>query len=231
MKTILKVVLIIAAVLLAGYAADYVYQTFTGIRADLKALQATDEKALALIAEKDEFIQALFDANAVLREKDAVARVERAVLKKERDAARTDLAKALEELKTAPPEALVARASTLLGTDGISLRTNAAAEVEAVFTLPAFRLDVGALEEWHAFKFTLVPNLERALNLADSQLIAVRTERDNLVHIVVAKDAIIEAKDGQIEARDEVIKVVKKKKLWEKVGYVFSFILGLIIGK
>ena len=236
MKKALPWILAFAAVLLLGYLADRVYREWRGVRGELAALRATDEKAQAVIAEKDAEIRTLVAANVELRAKDAAGETEKAAIRKERDTARAKLAQAIEDLKTAPPETVLVQTQGWLDTREIWLRANAASQVEAVFSLFAFRTNGQALAEHQHLKFTLVPSLEREIETQSGQLTAVRSERDNLVVIVADKDIIIGEKGGQITARDEAIRALKKSNLWRELrdfgaGFVVKTILDFIFGK
>jgi HAMP domain-containing protein len=218
--------LLLVAVL--GAAAYFAKDWLGGALSNLeKKLAEVDRKAGETIAEAQAENQLLVQQNLQLRSEDAKNELEKAALLKEIAGVRKDLAKALEELRTAPPEALLAKARAYLETEEISLRTNAAAETEAVFTVPAFRLDVGALEEWKTWKFEFIPRLERDVKIQEGQLVAVRTERDNLTTIVGNKDKEIGAKDEKISARDDVIKTLKKKNAFRRV---LDFLAGLGTG-
>jgi len=229
MKTVLAVLLVLA--LAAGGFA--IYKSITRLEAKVEEVDARADKT---IAEKEAANQILLAENVVLREKDAAGEIEKAQIRRERDLARIERDKAINELKTAPPETVLAKTQGWLDTREIWLRSNAASQVEAVFSLAAFRLNAEALEDRAYFEFTLVPNMERDYQVQAGQLIAVRTERDNLVVIVGNKDIELAAKDDKITVRDDVITTLKKANLWRELrdfsfGYLVATIINLIFGK
>jgi len=229
MKTVLAVLLVLA--LAAGGFA--IYKSITRLEAKVEEVDARADKT---IAEKEAANQILLAENVVLREKDAAGEIEKAQIRRERDLARIERDKAINELKTAPPETVLAKTQGWLDTREIWLRSNAASQVEAVFSLAAFRLNAEALEDRSYLKFTLVPNMERDYQVQAGQLIAVRTERDNLVVIVGNKDIELAAKDDKITVRDDVITTLKKANLWRELrdfsfGYLVATIINLIFGK
>lgn len=228
-KKILTLTLAVLALVALLYGAGTVVKKWLGGELGKleRKMEEVDRKANETIAAKEAENAKLLEENAGWRAKDAAGEVEKKALRKEIAAVREDLETALEEIRTAPPETLLAKVREYLGTDEIDLRKNSAAELEAVFTIPAFRLDAGALEEWKSFKFELVPRLEREVKVADEQLFAVRAERDNLTVVVANKDVALSEKDNQLGARDEVIRAQKKKNL---IKDVLHFLAGLGTG-
>jgi len=229
MKTALAVLLILALVA-GGFA---IYKAITRLEARVEEVDAQADKT---IAEKEAANALLLAENVTLREKDAAGEIEKGILKQERDKARLERDKAINELKTAPPETVLVKTQGWLDTREIWLRSNAATQVEAVFSLAAFRTNAQALEDRAYLKFTLVPNMERDYAVQAGQLTAARTERDNLVVIVGNKDIELGAKDDKITARDDAITTLKKANLWRGLrdfgfGYLVATILNLIFGK
>lgn len=224
------VVLLVLALAAGGFA---IYKAVTRLEAKVEEV---DARAAKTIAEKDTLIAAKNAENVILRERDAAGEVEKARLKDERDQARIERDKAIDELKTAPPETVLAKTQGWLDTREIWLRSNAASQVEAVFSLAAFRTNAQALEDRAYLKFTLVPNMERDYQVQAGQLADVRTDRNNLIVVVAAKDVQLTAKDDQINVRDDAIKTLKKANLWREFrdfgfGYLVATILNLIFGK
>ena len=225
-KKIFPIVFLVA-LLAGGYA---LYKAISGMGADLKALKATDEKAQATIAEKQAIIDAKTAENAALAAKDAAAEVVKAQLRSALSTAQAEANKLREELKTAPPETLLAKTQAWLETQEIMLRSNAAAETEAVFSLAAFRLNADALADRVFLKLTLVPNLEAQLQTSESQNADKAAIIINLTSIVGHKDEIIGQKDIQLGARTDTISVLKKRNLWRTLAFVGGGIaLGYII--
>jgi hypothetical protein len=225
--TFLGVLVIIAALSFGGYS---IYRAMTQLEAKVAEV---DARAAKTIAEKDALIAAKNAENVVLRERDAAGEVEKATIRKERDEARRARDKAIDELKTAPPETVLAKTQGWLDTREIWLRSNAASQVEAVFSLAAFRTNAQALEDRAYLKFTLVPNMERDYAVQAGQLADVRTGRNNLIVIVAAKDDVITEKTGQIAVRDDAIKYMKKARLWRDVrnvgyGVLLDRVLSLV---
>ena len=224
-KNILTALLILALAA-GGYA---LYSEIRGQRADLQALKASDEKAQADIVLKDKANVALLNENVRLRERDAAAEVVKARLRADLLTAQAEANKLREELRTAPPETLLAKTQAWLDTEDIELRLNAAAQVEAVFSLAAFRLNADALADRAFLKFTLVPNLEAQLRESDGQNTIKSAIIVNLGTVVANKDTVIGLKDTQIVVRDDTIKALKRRNLWRTVGFVAaSFALGYI---
>ena len=211
MKKIFPIVLILVALAAGGHA---LWQAVPGMGADLKALKATDEKAQATIAEKQAIIDAKTAENAALAAKDAAAEVVKAQLRSALSTAQAEANKLREELKTAPPEAVLAKTQDWLGTREIWLRANAASEVEAVFSLAAFRLNADALADRVFMKFTLVPNLEGQLKASEGQNADKAAIIINQATIIGHKDEIIGEKDKQLGARTDTIKALKRRNLW-----------------
>ena len=216
----------LALVVIGGFL---IYQEIRGQRADLQALKASDEKAQADIVLKDKANVALLNENVRLRERDAAAEVVKARLRSDLTTAQAEANKLREELRTAPPETLLAKTQAWLDTEDIELRLNAAAQVEAAFSLAAFRLNADALADRAFMKFTLVPNLEAQLRESDGQNTIKSAIIVNLGTIVANKDTVIGLKDTQIVVRDDTIKALKRRNLWRTVGFVAaSFALGYI---
>jgi len=225
-KTVLAVLFILA--LAAGGFA--IYRAVTKLEAKVEEVDARADKT---IAEKEATNQILLAENVILRERDAAGEVEKTQIRRERDDARRERDRAINELKTAPPETVLAKTRGWLDTREIWLRSNAASQVEAVFSLAAFRTNAQALEDRAYLKFTLVPNMERENGAQAGQLVAVRAERDNLVVVVGNKDVVIGEKDKQILVRDDAISFMKKARLWRDVrnvgyGVLFDRVLSLI---
>jgi hypothetical protein len=219
-------------VLLLAIGGFLLYQEIRGQRADLQALKAADEKAQAAIAEKEAANQLLITSNVALREKDAASEVVKQRLQSDLAKARAEADKLREDLKTAPPEAILAKTQEWLGTEEISLKPNAAAEVEAVFSLAAFRLNADALADRHFMKFTLVPSLEAQIKESEGQNTTKVGIIGNLEVMLQNAMFIVDQKDDQINVRDEAIFSLKKRNLWRTVGFVAgSFAIGYIISR
>ena len=228
-KWILAILLVLA--LAAGGFA--IYKAITKLEAKVAEVDARADKT---IAEKEAANEILLAENVILREKDAAGEIEKAGIRRERDEARRERDKAINELKTAPPETVLAKTQGWLDTREIWLRSNAASQVEAVFSLAAFRTNAQALEDHAYLKFTLIPKMERENQVQAGQLVAVRTERDNLVVAVGNKDIELAAKEDKITVRDDAITILKKANLWREFrdfgfGYLVATILNLIFGK
>ncbi len=228
-----KLLWAIAVLLVVVLAAVGLFQALRGVKAEIRAVDAQARQAIAV---KDAEVKALLAENRDLRARDAAGEIEKDELRKERDRAQAKLAQALEDLKTAPPETLLEKTQRLLDTREIWLRANAASQVEAVFSLSAFRKDAEALTEWHDLKFSLVPSLQQEIKVQAGQLEVVRHERDNLVTVVADKDAVIVEQNGRIDVRDDAIASLKKANLWKELrdfglGFIFKTVLDLIIGK
>ena len=226
MKTVLAVLLILA--LAAGGFA--IYKAITKLEAKVEEVDARADKT---IAEKEAANEILLAENVILRERDAAGEIEKAGIRRERDDARRERDRAINELKTAPPETVLAKTQGWLDTREIWLRSNAASQVEAVFSLAAFRTNAQALEDHAYLKFTLVPSMERENGVQAAQLADVRAERDNLVVVVGNKDVVIGEKDKQILVRDDAISFMKKARLWRDVrnvgyGVLLDRVLSLI---
>jgi hypothetical protein len=231
-----KKILTAVLILLACAGAYGLYQEIRGQRADLKALKAADEKAQAVISEKEAAIAALAAQNVILREKDAAAEVVKTQLRADLAAKTAENIKLREELRTAPPETILAKTQEWLSTQEIWLRTNVASQVEAVFSLAAFRLNADALADRAYLKFTLVPSLNEQLTNSEDQNEFKAEEISNLETMVTDSAVIIDEKDIQLGARDDTIHALKKIKLWREVrdfgfGVLFAKILGWISGK
>ena len=229
MKSALTVLLILALAV-GGFA---IYKSIMRLEAKVEEVDARADKT---IAEKEAANALLLAENVILREKDAIGEIEKSQIRRERDLARIERDKAIAQLQTAPPETVLATVQGYLNTAEIWLRSNAANQVEAVFSLAAFRLDAQALEDRAYLKFTLVPSMERDYAVQGGQLIAVRTERDNLVVVVSNKDIELAAKDDKITVRDDAIKTLKKANLWREFrdfgfGYLVATVINLIFGK
>ena len=226
MKTVLAVLLILALAV-GGFA---IYKAITKLEAKVEEVDARADKT---IAEKEAANGILFAENVILRERDAAGEIEKAGIRRERDEARRERDRAINELKTAPPETVLAKTQGWLDTREIWLRSNAASQVEAVFSLAAFRTNAQALEDRAYLKFTLVPSMERENGVQATQLADVRAERDNLVVVVGNKDVVIGEKDKQILVRDDAISFMKKARLWRDVrnvgyGVLLDRVLSLI---
>ena len=226
MKTVLAVLLILA--LAAGGFA--IYKAITKLEAKVEEVDARADKT---IAEKEAANEILLAENVILRERDAAGEIEKAGIRRERDDARRERDRAINELKTAPPETVLAKTQGWLDTREIWLRSNAASQVEAVFSLAAFRANAQALEDRAYLKFTLVPSMERENGVQAAQLADVRAERNNLTAITVNLNAIVIEKDKQILVRDDAISFMKKARLWRDVrnvgyGVLLDRVLSLI---
>lgn len=215
------------AIVALGYLADRAYQAVTGLRADLKAIEAQDAKSQAIIASKDAENNGLKDTIAALASKDALLVAERAQLREALAAKTTENEKLREDLKTAPPEAILATTKNLLASGEVWLRNNAASQVEAVFSLSAFRLNADALVEREYLKFTLVPALESDIKAAEEELTLRAAMIVNYETIVTNKDSIIVEKDIQLGLRDDLMRTIKKRNLWRTLAYVGG---GLAVG-
>ena len=225
-KNILTALLVLALAA-GGYA---LYSEIRGQRADLKALKETDEKAQAMIALKEKANVALLNENVKLRERDAAAEVVKARLRADLLTAQAEANKLREELRTVPPETLLAKTQAWLDTEEIELRLNAATQVEAVFSLAAFRLNADALADRAFLKFTLVPSLEDQLRLSDGQNALKASVIANDLSIIANKDTVIGLKDTQIVVRDDTIAALKHRNLWRTLGFIAgSFAIGYVI--
>lgn len=208
-----------------------------GDRAALQAaLKVADEQAQATIAAKDAEIRALTEANADLLQKDAAAEAVKAQLRSALSTAQAEANKLREELKTAPPETLLAQTQTWLSTREIWLRLNAASETEAIFSLAAFRLNADALADRVFLRFTLVPNIQAQLAESERQNATKAVVIRNDLVIIADKDAIIAAKDSQLGARDDAIRALKKFSLAREArdfgaGFLAATLLHLIFGR
>jgi len=230
---VLKKALQVALVLLLVAGAYGLYREFRGLNDKLAELKQVDQLAQQTIATANADIKRLAADNVLLRAKDAAAEVEKAALRAEDRRKAKEIAQLREDLKTAPPETVLATVQGYLNTTEIWLRSNAANQVEAVFSLAAFRLDADALAEHHYFKFSLIPSIQEQLGLSEDQVIALRTENSNKDNIIVHKDIIIGEKDKQIFARDDTISFMKKARLWRDVrnvgyGVLLDRVLSLI---
>jgi len=222
-------VLLVLALAAGGYA---IYSEIRGQRADLQALKAADEKAQAAIALKDAENLRLTEVNRQLIAKDAAAEVVKAQLRADLLTAQAEANKLREELRTAPPETVLAKTQAWLDTEEIELRLNAAAEVEAVFSLAAFRLNADALADRAFLKFTLVPNLEAQLGESEKQVTIKSAIIVNLGTVVANKDTVIGLNDTQIVVRDDTIVALKKRNFWRTLGFIAgSFALGYVISR
>jgi hypothetical protein len=229
----LKKALQIALVLLLVAGAYGLYREFRGLNAKLEELKQVDAAAQQTIASANADIKALNAENALLRAKDAIAEIEKAALRAEDKRKAKEIAQLREDLKTAPPETVLATVQGYLNTTEIWLRSNAANQVEAVFSLAAFRLDADVLAEHHYFKFSLIPSIQEQLGICEGQLVGLRTENSNKDRIIIDKDLIITEKEKQIFVRDDTIKYMKKARLWRdlrNVGYgvLLDRILSLV---
>jgi hypothetical protein len=222
-------VLLILLLAAGGYA---IYSEIRGQRADLAALKAADEKAQAAIAEKEKANVALLNENVKLRAQDAASEAVTKRLRADLAAKTIENDKLRNDLKTAPPETVLAQTQGWLAIREIWLRSNAASQTEAVFSLAAFRLNADALAEWQSLKFTLAPSLELQLREADVQNATKSILIANLKTIVQNATFIIGEKEDQILVRDDTIVALKHRNFWRALGLVAgSFALGFIIGK
>ena len=229
-KKLLAIVAIILAICLALYGFNKLFDRLSGLSAALDKLKETDAQAQATIAKKDEENKALAAEVAKLQARDAALEVEKAQIRTERDKALAENSKLRDELKTAPPETVLAKTQQWLGTQEIWLRANAANQVEAVFSLVAFRVNADALAEWQGFKFTLIPSLQAEIKTQAEQIKIVRQE-------VATKDVMLAnlgiqlwAKDTQIAGRDDVIRLIKKNNLKRDIIIFFIGIAGGYFG-
>ena len=224
-------ILLIAGILYAG--GRFIDSKLQRLSARLEAkLAETDRKATTIIAEKTAANEAKDKENAILAARNAVLETEKTKLREERDKARKDAEKAWAELKTAPPEEILAKTQTWLDTKEIWLRLNTANQVEALFSLAAFRTNAVALDKGRYFEFTLVPSLQTDLSKTTIQL-ANAEEAGRNKDIQIASHVVIEkSKDDQIASRDQVIKSQKKTNLFKDILKIGAGILaGLFLGK
>ncbi|MBE3109341.1 MAG: hypothetical protein IMZ46_02335 [Acidobacteria bacterium] len=225
----MKKALTIILVLFACGGAFALYQELRGLKTGIADLKALDAAAQVRIAEKEKANLALTIENVALCEKDAAGEVEKTRLRADLATKTAENDKLRNDLKTAPPETVLATVQGYLNTTEIWLRSNAANQVEAAFSLAAFRLDADALAERHYFKFTLVPNLEGQLRVSEGQNATKAVVIVNLEQMVKNAAYIIDEKDVQLGARDETIGALKKRNLWRDVGKIaFAFALGYI---
>lgn len=225
MKTLrpILIVLIVAGVAWGGWT---IYQEIRGLKTDLKAIDAA---AKTTIADQQKQIVALVASNAKLAERDAQAEVEKAELRASLAAKQSENDRLREDLKTAPPETVLAKTKTWLSTQEIWLRANAAAQTEAVFSLAAFRLNADALADREFMKFTLIPSIQAQLKLSEEQSAGRAATISNQTLIIAHKDVILAEKDKQIVGRDETIKALKKGRFWRTLAYIGgAFALGYI---
>lgn len=223
--------LLVAGILYGG--AKFIDSKLDRLSARLEAkLAETDKKATTIIAEKTAANEAKDKENAILAAKNAVLETEKTKLREERDKARKDAEKAWAELKTAPPEEILVKTQTWLDTKEIWLRLNTANQVEALFSLAAFRTNAIALDKGRYFEFTLVPNLQADLSKTTIQLANSEEAGRNKDVQIVGHIKIEKAKDDQIATRDQVIKSQKKANLFKDIlKFLAGIAAGLFFGK
>jgi len=223
-------ILLILAIAAGGFA---IYKAVTRLEAKVAEVEA---QAAKTIAEKEALIASKEAENIVLREKDAAAQLVKLQLQADLQAKTIENDKLRKNLRTAPPETVLATVQGYLNTTEIWLRWNAVTEVEAVFSLAAFRLDADALAERQYLKFTLVPSIEAQFGESEKQNGIKAAIIVSQQTIIGYKDEIIGQKDMQIVVRDDSIKALKKINLWREFrdfgfGALVATILTLIFGK
>jgi hypothetical protein len=224
------VVLLVLALAVGGYA---LWRELHGLKADLKAI---DEQAKTTIAAKETANQVLTAENVTLRAKDAAAEVEKARLRSDLAAKTAENDKLRADLKTAPPETVLVATQKWLSTQDIWLRANAANQVEAIFSLAAFRLNADALADREFLKFTLVPSLQEQLRISEGQNATKAVIISNQGIQIANHTAIEGEKDKQIAGRDATIGALKKANLWKEardvgIGILIDRVLTIIFNR
>jgi hypothetical protein len=233
--TVAAVILIVVAAFAGGLWIAQHQTSNLATRLEAK-LALIDQKATTTIAVqnttiKDQAAQIAQDAaeKAKLQTENAEILADRETWRKKAEAAEA-------QLKTAPPEELLARTKELLNMTDIWLRSNAANQVEAVFSLTAFRANTIALEHGHYIEFTLVPSIQLELENTKAQLRTTEDQSARKDIQLAAKDTIISQKDDQIKGRDDLNAALKKANLWKELrdvglGVLIDRILSIIFHK